>query len=67
VIVNVHQLSDGETRRLVDFMAGLKAGLQGESKRVAETVYLLAPYGVDIDPDADDVLEAEGDRLIVRP
>lgn len=67
VIVNVHLLSDAETRRLVDFMAGLKAGLQGESKRVAETVYLLAPYGVDIDPDADDVLEAEGDRLIVRP
>jgi cell division inhibitor SepF len=67
VIVNVHLLSDGETRRLVDFMAGLKAGLQGESKRVAETVYLLAPYGVDIDPDDDDVLEAEGDRLIVRP
>jgi cell division inhibitor SepF len=67
VIVNVHLLSDGETRRLVDFMAGLKAGLLGESKRVAETVYLLAPYGVDIDPDADDVLEAEGDRLIVRP
>lgn len=67
VIVNVHNLSDTDTRRLVDFMAGLKAGLMGESKRVAETVYLLAPYGVDIDADADDVLEAEGDRLIVRP
>lgn len=67
VIVNVHNLSDTDTRRLVDFMAGLKAGLMGESKRVAETVYLLAPNGVDIDADADDVLEAEGDRLIVRP
>jgi cell division inhibitor SepF len=67
VIVNVSLLSDAETRRLVDFMAGLKAGLMGESKRVAETVYLLAPNGVEIDPDADDVLEAEGDRLIVRP
>lgn len=67
VIVNVHNLSDTDTRRLVDFMAGLKAGLMGESKRVAETVYLLAPYGVEIDADADDVLEAEGDRLIVRP
>ena len=63
----MHLLSDAETRRLVDFMAGLKAGLMGESKRVAETVYLLAPNGVEIDPDADDVLEAEGDRLIVRP
>jgi FtsZ-interacting cell division protein YlmF len=48
-------------------MAGLKAGLRGESKRVAETVYLLAPEGVDIDADSDDVLEAEGDRLIIRP
>jgi FtsZ-interacting cell division protein YlmF len=48
-------------------MAGLKAGVQGESKRVSESVYLLAPYGVEIDADADDVLEAEGDRLIVRP
>lgn len=67
VIVNVHNLSDTDTRRLVDFMAGLKAGLMGESKRVSESVYLLAPYGVEIDADADDVLEAEGDRLIVRP
>jgi cell division inhibitor SepF len=67
VIVNVHNLSDTDTRRLVDFMAGLKAGVQGESKRVSESVYLLAPYGVEIDADADDVLEAEGDRLIVRP
>jgi cell division inhibitor SepF len=67
VIVNVHNMSDADTRRLVDFMAGLKAGLLGESKRVAESVYLLAPNGVDIDADADDVLEAEGDRLIVRP
>lgn len=67
VIVNVQNLTDADTRRLVDFMAGLKAGLHGESKRVAETVYLLAPEGVDIDSDSDDVLEAEGDRLIIRP
>jgi cell division inhibitor SepF len=67
VIVNVQNLTDSDTRRLVDFMAGLKAGLLGESKRVAETVYLLAPEGVDIDSDSDDVLEAEGDRLIIRP
>lgn len=67
VIVNVQNLTDVDTRRLVDFMAGLKAGLLGESKRVAETVYLLAPEGVDIDSDSDDVLEAEGDRLIIRP
>jgi len=67
VIVNVQNMTDADTRRLVDFMAGLKAGLLGESKRVSETVYLLAPEGVEIEPDSDDVLEAEGDRLIIRP
>jgi hypothetical protein len=34
---------------------------------VAEEVYLLAPLGVDVDGDSDDVLEAEGDKLIIRP
>ena len=67
VIVNVVNLSDSDTRRLVDFMSGLKAGLQAESKRVAEHVYLLAPLGVEIDGDSDEVLEAESDRLIIRP
>ena len=67
VVVNVQNLNDSDTRRLVDFMAGLKAGLQATSKRVAEEVYLLAPFGVDVDGDSDDVLEAEGDKLIIRP
>jgi len=67
VVVNVQNLNDTDTRRLVDFMAGLKAGLQATSKRVAEEVYLLAPLGVDVDGDSDDVLEAEGDKLIIRP
>jgi FtsZ-interacting cell division protein YlmF len=48
-------------------MAGLKAGLLATSKRVAEQVYLIAPNGVDVDGDPDDVLEAESDKLIIRP
>jgi FtsZ-interacting cell division protein YlmF len=67
VIVNVSLLTEAEKRRLVDFMAGLKAGLMAESKRVAEDVYLLGPHGVEIDPDSNEVLEAEGVGLIVRP
>jgi cell division inhibitor SepF len=67
VVVNVQNLSDTDTRRLVDFMAGLKAGLLATSKRVSEQVYLIAPNGVDVDGDSDDVLEAESDKLIIRP
>jgi cell division inhibitor SepF len=67
VVVNVQNLTDTDTRRLVDFMAGLKAGLLATSKRVAEQVYLIAPLGVEVDGDPDDVLEAESDKLIIRP
>jgi cell division inhibitor SepF len=67
VVVNVQKLTDTDTRRLVDFMAGLKAGLLATSKRVAEQVYLIAPYGVEVDGDSDDVLEAESDKLIIKP
>jgi cell division inhibitor SepF len=67
VVVNVQKLTDNDTRRLVDFMAGLKAGLLATSKRVAEQVYLIAPYGVEVDADSDDVLEAESDKLIIKP
>lgn len=67
VVVNVQNLTDIDTRRLVDFMAGLKAGLLATSKRVAEQVYLIAPYGVEVDGDSDEVLEAESDKLIIRP
>ena len=67
VIVNVQNLSEPEVRRLIDFMSGLKSGLQAESKRVAEHVYLLAPFGVDIDGDTDDILEDDSNRLIIRP
>ena len=67
VIVNVQNLSESDVRRLVDFMSGLKSGLEAESKRVAEYVYLLAPNGVDIDGDSDEVLEDDSNRLIIRP
>jgi cell division inhibitor SepF len=67
VVVNVQNLTDTDTRRLVDFMAGLKAGLLATSKRVAEQVYLIAPCGVEVDGDSDEVLEAESDKLIIRP
>lgn len=67
VVVNVQNLTDTDTRRLVDFMAGLKAGLHATTKRVAEQVYLMAPEGVEVYGDPDEVLEAESGKLIFKP
>jgi FtsZ-interacting cell division protein YlmF len=66
-IINVTQLSSTERARLIDFMAGLKAGLQANSSRVSEDVYLLAPYAMSIDADEDEPTEDDDDRLIIRP
>lgn len=67
-IINVSNLSGTDRARLIDFMAGLKAGLLAQLSRVAEDVYLLAPAHVEVEPEGDeDPEEDDGDRLIVRP
>lgn len=43
VLVNLQGVADELTRRLVDFAAGLQAGLLGKMERTANKVYLLRP------------------------
>jgi cell division inhibitor SepF len=43
VLVNLQGVADELTRRLVDFAAGLQAGLMGKMERTANKVYLLRP------------------------
>ena len=67
-IINVQNLSSTDRARLIDFLSGLKAGLNAQSSRVSEDVYLLAPEHVEIDPEEDSVEDDDdGDRLIIRP
>lgn len=68
VIVNVSQLSSTDRARLLDFMAGLKAGLLAQSSRAAEDVYLLAPEHVEVEAQEDQSDDDDDDdRLIIRP
>ena len=59
VIVNMANLSDAESLRMVDFMSGLKLALMGNIKRITKHVYLLTPIHVGInDPDpAEEVVD----------
>lgn len=66
-IINVSQMSSTDRARLIDFMLGLKAGLEANSSRVSEDVYLLAPFSMSIDSDEDELHEGDDDRLIIRP
>jgi cell division inhibitor SepF len=65
VIVNMANLSDAESLRMVDFMSGLKLALLGNIKRITKHVYLLTPHHVGVnDPDpAEEVV----DGFLVRP
>ena len=65
VIVNMGEMSELDSRRMLDFMLGLKEGLEGHLKRVTPKVFLLTPNHVAVNNE-DDETEASDD-LIVRP
>ncbi len=55
VLVNLSEMHPPEVHQLVDFISGLIFGLQGNIDRVTPWVMLLAPPGVAIVDDADNL------------
>lgn len=54
VIVNIGAMSETDARRMLDFMLGLKEGLEGHLRRVTPKVYLLSPTNVLVSEPEDD-------------
>lgn len=48
VVVNLTDLPEDEARRVLDFIAGLAFGLQGDADRVTNRVFLLTPHNVQV-------------------
>jgi cell division inhibitor SepF len=65
VIVNMGDMSELDSRRMLDFMLGLKEGLEGHLKRVTPKVFLLTPSHVAVNNEDDE--SEPSDDLIVRP
>lgn len=63
VIVNMGDMSEADSKRMLDFMLGLKEGLEGHMKRVTPKVFLLTPNHVAV----NDEEEPAEDELLVRP
>lgn len=49
VLINLEQLDENQTRRLVDFLSGVTYALDGHMKRVARGVYLCSPTDIPIE------------------
>jgi cell division inhibitor SepF len=64
VIVNMGAMSEAECKRLVDFLCGLKEGLEGNLRRVTPKVFLITPNHVGVNEEEDG---QGGDDLLVRP
>ena len=65
VIVNMGEMSELDSRRMLDFMLGLKEGLEGHLKRVTPKVFLLSPSHVAVNNEDDETEQT--DDLLVRP
>ena len=67
VIVNMGEMSEVESRRMLDFMLGLKEGLEGHMRRVTPKVFLLTPTHVSVNQEQQEEPVNEVDDLLVRP
>ncbi len=48
VIVNIGGMSEADSKRMLDFMLGLKEALEGQIRRVTPKVFLLSPSHVEV-------------------
>lgn len=68
VIVNMAEMSELDQRRMVDFLSGLKEGLEGGLSRVASKVFLLVPATVRTNAEeGDDDEFGPADGLVINP
>lgn len=60
VIINLTAVDRDLKRRLVDFASGLTFGLNGDMKKVAESVFMLTPSNVEVSADEKRRLQESG-------
>ncbi len=48
IIVNLQKVDQDTSKRIIDFCGGLTYALEGSIKKVAEKVFLIIPYNVEV-------------------
>jgi cell division inhibitor SepF len=60
VIINLQKADQDLAKRVIDFCSGLTYALEGSIKKVAEKVFLITPYNVEVSSEEKELLREEG-------
>ena len=60
VVVNLKRVTTDQAKRIVDFLSGAIYALGGSIQRIANNIYLIAPYNVTVLGDFKDELTNKG-------
>jgi len=60
VIINLQNINTELSKRIIDFCSGLTFALEGSIKKVAERVFLITPYNVEVTSEDKELLREKG-------
>lgn len=60
IVINLENVEKEEAQRVIDFLSGAVYALDGNIQKVANGIFLIAPYNVDIMGDFKDELKNKG-------
>jgi len=60
VIINLQKADQELGKRIIDFCSGLTYALEGNIKKVAEKVFLITPFNVEVSSEEQELLREEG-------
>jgi cell division inhibitor SepF len=60
VIINLQKADQDLGKRVIDFCSGLTYALEGNIKKVAEKVFLITPFNVEVSSEEKELLREEG-------
>ena len=62
VVVNLQKVDQDLSKRIIDFCGGLTYALEGSIKKVADKVFLIIPYNVEVNSKESEILIEESLR-----
>lgn len=60
VIINLQKADQDLAKRVIDFCSGLTYALEGNIKKVADKVFLIIPYNVEVSSEEKELLREQG-------